>query len=47
MERIILIGGAPTVGKTFIAKELSKKLFLPWISTDTIRSLMQEFFHFF
>jgi len=43
MERkIILIGGAPTVGKSHIARELSEKIKLPWISTDTIREQMRE-----
>jgi 2-phosphoglycerate kinase len=38
MNKIILIGGAPTVGKTYLAKRLSKKLNIPWTSTDKIRS---------
>jgi 2-phosphoglycerate kinase len=42
MEKIILIGGAPVVGKTFLAKRLSEKFKLPWISTDTIRGMMQK-----
>jgi 2-phosphoglycerate kinase len=43
MERkIILIGGAPTVGKSYMARELSEKIKLPWISTDTIREQMRE-----
>ncbi|MBL7142330.1 MAG: hypothetical protein ISS83_01510 [Candidatus Pacebacteria bacterium] len=41
-KKIILIGGAPRTGKTFLAKELSKKLGIPWISTDTIREFMRE-----
>ena len=41
-KKIILIGGAPRVGKTFLAKELSKKMGIPWISTDTIREFMKE-----
>ena len=41
-EKIILIGGAPRTGKTFLAKELSKKMGIPWISTDTIRGFMRE-----
>lgn len=56
MSKIILIGGAPTAGKTFVAKQLSKILGLPWISTDTVREQMREIvrreeypelFHFF
>ncbi len=40
-RQIILIGGAPTVGKTSIAKLLSKHLGIPWISTDMIREIMR------
>jgi len=42
MDKIILIGGAPTVGKTYVAKKLAGDLKLPWISTDTIREMMVE-----
>lgn len=42
MEKIILIGGAPVVGKTCLATKLSKETDLPWISTDAIRTLMQK-----
>lgn len=42
MNKIILIGGAPTVGKTHTAKRLSKKLNLPWISTDGIRAMLRK-----
>lgn len=38
---IILIGGTPCSGKTELAKSLSKKLGIPWISTDVIRSFMK------
>ncbi|MEZ4753035.1 MAG: AAA family ATPase [Bdellovibrionota bacterium] len=38
---IILIGGTPTVGKSTIAKLLSKHLSIPWISTDQIRIIMR------
>ena len=41
MDKIILIGGAPTVGKSFTARHLAKELKLPWISTDTIREWMR------
>jgi 2-phosphoglycerate kinase len=41
-KKIILIGGAPVVGKTSLAKKLSEEAGLPWISTDTIRSIMQK-----
>lgn len=39
-NEIYLIGGAPTVGKSTIAKKLSKKFGLPWISTDQMREFM-------
>lgn len=39
---IYLISGAPCTGKTIIARELSNKLKIPWISTDFIRSWMQN-----
>lgn len=39
--QIILIGGAPTTGKSTIAKLLSKHLNLPWFSTDQIRNIMR------
>ena len=43
MEKIvILIGGAPTIGKTYLAKKIGKDLGLPWISTDTIRDQMRK-----
>ena len=42
MNKIILIGGAPTNGKSYIARKLSEKLNLPWISTDTIREVMRK-----
>jgi len=38
---IYLIGGAPTVGKSTIAKKLSEELTIPWISSDFIRSFMR------
>lgn len=41
-HRIILIGGAPTVGKTYLAKKLGKEFKIPWISTDTIRDQLRE-----
>lgn len=39
-RKIILIGGMPTVGKSTIAARVAKRLDLPWISTDQIRTLM-------
>ena len=38
---IILIGGAPTTGKSTTASLLAKHLNLPWISTDQIRETMR------
>lgn len=38
---IILIGGMPTTGKTTLARELSRRLALPWLSTDQTRLIMQ------
>jgi len=40
-KTIILIGGAPTSGKSTIAREVSEHLKLPWISTDQIRDIMR------
>lgn len=42
MSKLILIGGAPTVGKSFIARKLSEELKLPWISTDSVREMMRK-----
>jgi 2-phosphoglycerate kinase len=41
-QQIILIGGAPTTGKSTIARLLSDRLNIPWISTDAIRTMMQK-----
>lgn len=42
MDKIILIGGSPTVGKSYTARKLAESLKMPWISTDTIREQMRE-----
>jgi len=42
MDKIILIGGSPTAGKSFTARKLAELLKIPWISTDTIRGQMRE-----
>ncbi len=42
MNKIILIGGSPTAGKSYTARKLSEELKLPWISTDTIREQMKQ-----
>lgn len=39
-RKIILIGGAPATGKSYIAKKLADELKIPWISTDSIRGMM-------
>lgn len=40
-KKIILLGGAPTTGKSTIAQALAKHFNLPWISTDQIRNTMR------
>lgn len=45
MNKLILIGGAPTVGKSFIARKLAEELKLPWVSTDSIREMMRKITH--
>lgn len=40
-RNIILIGGAPTAGKSTMARLLSERLGIPWISTDQIRRIMR------
>lgn len=42
MDKIILIGGAPTAGKSYTARKLAEELKLPWISTDMIREVMRQ-----
>jgi 2-phosphoglycerate kinase len=42
MDKIILIGGSPTAGKSYTARKLAESLKLPWISTDTIREQMRQ-----
>jgi len=41
MNKVILIGGSPTAGKSYTARKLAEDLKLPWISTDTIREQMR------
>ena len=38
---IYLIGGSARTGKTTLAKKLSKKLKIPWVSIDSLRSVIQ------
>src|SRR3989344_1423868 len=40
-KTIVLIGGAPTTGKSTIAQLLASHLGVPWISTDQIREIMR------
>jgi 2-phosphoglycerate kinase len=40
---IYLIGGPPRSGKTTLAKKLSKKLKIGWISADTLESIVREY----
>jgi len=42
MNKIILIGGSPTAGKSYTARKIAESLKLPWISTDTIREQMRK-----
>ena len=42
MDKILLIGGAPTVGKSYIARKLAEEFNFPWISTDSIREQMRK-----
>lgn len=41
-RNIILIGGAPTTGKSMMAYLIAKHLGVPWISTDQIREIQQS-----
>jgi adenylate kinase family enzyme len=37
---IYLIGGSPSSGKSILSKQLSKKLNIPYLSTDNIRPIV-------
>ncbi|QQR64688.1 hypothetical protein IPH92_03965 [Candidatus Kaiserbacteria bacterium] len=39
VPKIILVGGPQATGKTTLAKGLSSRLDIPWISTDQIRAI--------
>jgi 2-phosphoglycerate kinase len=41
--KIFLIGGPPKCGKTTLAKELSTKLNIPWISVDSLQNIVYEY----
>ncbi len=40
---VYLIGGPPKCGKTTLAKALSKKLLVPWISSDTLENIVRVY----
>lgn len=40
---IYLIGGPPKCGKTTLAKKMSKKLGIPWVSTDTLENVIKPY----
>lgn len=40
---IYLIGGAPRLGKSVIARQLSKKLGIPWVSTDFLWAIATKY----
>lgn len=42
MDKIILVGGSPTTGKSYTAKKIAETLKIPWISTDLIRNQMRR-----
>lgn len=42
MKKVVLIGGAPTSGKSYLARKMSESLKLPWISTDVVREWMRK-----
>lgn len=37
------IGGTPRAGKTILSKRISKELGIPWISVDTLESVIMEY----
>ena len=40
---IYLIGGPPKCGKTILAKKLSMKLGIPWVSSDTLEVVARDY----
>lgn len=42
-QKFYLIGGAPTSGKSFMAKKIAKYLGLPFISTDQLREIVKPY----
>jgi 2-phosphoglycerate kinase len=43
MSMIYLIGGPPKCGKTTLAKQFSKSVCIPWVSTDTIQNILNTY----
>lgn len=41
--KVYLIGGPPKCGKTTLAKTLSKRLSIPWISADTLQNIVYTY----
>ena len=41
--KVYLIGGPPKCGKTTLAKILSKRLSIPWISADTLQNIVYTY----
>ncbi len=41
--KVYLIGGPPKCGKTTLAKTLSKRLSIPWISADTLQNIVYAY----
>jgi adenylate kinase family enzyme len=41
--KVFLIGGPPKCGKTTLAKKLSTKLNIPWISVDSLQNIIFEY----
>lgn len=40
MNKTILIGGSPTVGKSYFTRKMAEEFKMPWISSDDIRAAM-------
>ena len=43
--KVYLIGGPPKCGKTTLAKIMSKRLSIPWISADTLQNIASVYIH--